>query len=104
MAINNVVITGRLMADPIIRYTQSGKAVASLSIAVNRRFKKDEADFFECVAWEKTAELICEYMRKGSQIGITGSIKQDRFEKDGEKRSKGVINIEQIEFLDKKGD
>jgi single-strand DNA-binding protein len=102
MAINNVVISGRLTRDPEIKYTQSGKAVASISVAVNRRFKKDETDFFDCVAWEKLAELAAEYLRKGSLIGIIGSLRQDRYEKDGQKRSKIVINIEQLEFLESK--
>jgi single-strand DNA-binding protein len=102
MAINSVIVTGRLTKDPEIRYTQSGKAVATLSLAVGRRFKKDETDFFDCTAWEKTAEVAAEYLRKGSLIGITGSLKQDRFEKDGQKRSKVTILIEQLEFLESK--
>ena len=58
MAINNVVLTGRLTKDPEIRYTQSGKAVASISLAVGRKFKRDEIDFFECIAWNVRARQI----------------------------------------------
>ena len=99
---NNVVIIGRLTRDPEIRYTQSGKGVANISVAVNRRFNKDETDFFDCTAWGKTAEIAAEYLRKGSQVGITGSLRQERFEVDGQKRSKVVITIDQLDFIGSK--
>ena len=99
---NSVVIIGRLTRDPEIRYTQSGKAVSNMTLAVKRRFKKDEVDFLDCVSWEKTAELTAEYLRKGSQVGITGALKQERFEVEGQKRSKVVINIEQLDFIGSK--
>ena len=102
MAMNMVVLTGRLTRDPEIRYTQSGKAVANLSLAVGRRFNKDETDFFDCTAWGKTAEIAAEYLRKGNQVGVTGNLRQNRFEVEGQKRSKVEVTIEQLEFLESK--
>jgi len=102
MAINMVILTGRLTRDPEIRYTQSGKAVASISLAVGRKFSKDETDFFDCTAWGKTAEIAAEYLRKGNQVGVTGTLRQNRFEVEGQKRSKVEVNVEQLEFLESK--
>jgi len=99
---NNLTVVGNLTRDPEIRYTQSGKAVANVGIAVKRRFSKDETDFFDCTAWGKTAELCGEYLRKGSKIGVIGAIRQEKFEVEGQKRSKVIINIEQLEFLSSK--
>ena len=102
MAINNVVITGNMVADTTLKYTQSGKAIANLTLAVSRRFNKDETDFFDVQLWGKTAEIAAEYLRKGSKIGIIGSLQQQRWEKDGKKFSKVIINGDQLEFLDSK--
>ena len=99
---NNVVVIGRLTRDVDLRYTQAGKGVANISLAVNRRFNKDETDFFDCTAWGKTAEIAAEYLRKGSQVGITGSLRQNRFEVEGQKRSKVEITIEQLDFIGSK--
>ena len=74
---NSVSLIGRLTADPETRYFESGKVVAKFSIAVNRT--KDEADFFEIEAWEKTAEVVSQYCKKGSQVGISGSLVQERW-------------------------
>ncbi len=78
--------------------------MVNFSIAVNDRFNKETSYFFDCVAWGKTATLVSEYLSKGSKIGITGSLRQNRFEVEGQKRSKVEINVEQVEFLDSKKD
>lgn len=76
--INNVVLVGRLTKDPDIRNTQQGTVVASFTLAVNRNFKDQngnrEADFINCVAWRKTAELLGDHVKKGQQIGVVGRI------------------------------
>ena len=102
MAINNVVITGNMVADTTLKYTQSGKAIANLTLAVSRRFNKDETDFFDVQLWGKIAEVAAGYLRKGSKVGIIGSLQQQRWEKDGKKFSKVIINGDQLEFLDSK--
>ncbi|MGM0508597.1 MAG: single-stranded DNA-binding protein [Fusobacteriota bacterium] len=103
MGINRVVLTGRLTRDPELRYTQSGTAVANFSLAVNRKYNRDETDFIRCVAWRKTAELAAEYLRKGSQAGVEGNIRVSSYEKDGQKRYSTEVYIDQLEFLDSKG-
>ena len=78
--LNKVILAGRLVADPELKQTQSGIAVASLRIAVNRRFQsrdsqqQPDTDFFNVTAWRNTAEFIAKYFRKGSAICICGSI------------------------------
>ena len=65
---NNIVLIGRMTKDPELKYTSTGKGNTRFTLAVSRN--KDEADFINCVAWEKTGETIAEYFRKGSQIGV----------------------------------
>lgn len=76
--INNVVLVGRLTRDPDLRYTQSGKAVVSFNLAVDSTFTdaqgNKKANFIQCVAWNKAAENLASYQRKGSRIAVTGSI------------------------------
>ena len=76
--INNVVLVGRLTKDPDLRYTSSGTAVATFTLAVNRNFTSQngnrEADFINCVIWRKSAETLANYARKGTLLGVTGRI------------------------------
>lgn len=96
---NSVNLIGRLTADPEVRYFESGKVIAKFSIAVNRT--KDESDFFEVEAWEKTAEVVAQYCKKGSQVGVSGSLIQERWKDKttGTGRSKVVIRCSRIELL-----
>ena len=89
---NKVILIGRLTKDPEIRYTQTSKAVANFTIAVSRRFKKDEADFINCVAWEKTAEFISKYFSKGGMIAVVGSI-QTRTWEDSEGKKRYITEV-----------
>jgi len=89
---NKVILIGRLTKDPEIRYTQTSKAVANFTIAVSRRFKKDEADFINCVAWEKTAEFISKYFSKGGMIAVVGSI-QTRTWEDNEGKKRYITEV-----------
>ena len=100
---NKVIILGRLTANPEIRYTQAGKAVASLTIAVNRGFGSDSADFINCVAWEKLAEIIGNNLSKGSQVLVEGRMQNRSYENNqGEKRFITEVVINNIEFVGSK--
>ncbi|GBG96793.1 single-stranded DNA-binding protein [Lactococcus termiticola] len=82
--INNVTLVGRLTRDPELRYTPSNVAVATFSLAVNRRFKnaagEREADFINCVIWRQQAENLANWAKKGALIGVTGSIQTRNYE------------------------
>lgn len=82
--INNVVLVGRLTKDPDLRYTSSGSAVATFTLAVNRSFTNQsgdrEADFINCVIWRKPAETLANFTRKGSLIGAVGRIQTRNYE------------------------
>lgn len=82
--INNVVLVGRLVRDPELRYTPSNQAVATFSLAVNRNFKNQngeyEADFINCVIWRQQAENLANWAKKGVLIGITGRIQTRSYE------------------------
>ena len=78
---NNIVLIGRITKDPELKYTNNGKGNTRFTLAVQRN--KDETDFINCVAWEKTAENIAEYFKKGSQIAVQGTIRTGSYEKDG---------------------
>ena len=95
---NVCTFIGRLGGEPEMRYTTSGKAVVSFSLAVNRDGKKDESDWINFVAWEKTAEVIAQYCHKGDLIGVTGNLQQRSWEKDGQKRSVHEVKVNRIDF------
>jgi len=97
---NKVIQTGRLVRDPELKATKSGKYVASFSIAVYKG--KDQANFFDCVAWEKMAEKIAQH-KKGEVIGIEGRLDQRSWEKDGKKMSKVEIIADWIETFSRPG-
>lgn len=88
--INNVVLTGRLTKDVELKYTQSGTAVGTFTLAVDRQFKnaqgEKETDFVNVVIWKKSAEALANYTRKGSLIGITGRIQTRNYENQQGKR------------------
>jgi len=102
--INQVVLLGRLTRDVELKYTNTGFAIANLSLAVNRRVKKDdtwqdEGNFFNCVLIGKRAEALAQYLVKGKQIGIQGELKQDRWEQAGQPRSRVEIFVTNIQLL-----
>lgn len=99
------VVVGRLTRDPELNQTNSGKAVVNFSLAVNRRFSKDDTtDFFDATAWGKTAELIAAHKKKGDQVLIEGDLQVDTWEQDGTKRSKVKIVAQSVVFLASKGE
>ena len=102
---NKVILMGNLTRDPEVRYTQSGKAYARMGIAVRRQFSKDKdaVDFFNLVAWDKTAEFCGKYFQKGSRALIEGRLQTSSYEnKDGVKVNSVEILIDNIEFGDSK--
>ncbi|MDY4011354.1 MAG: single-stranded DNA-binding protein [Fusobacterium gastrosuis] len=99
---NCINIIGRLTKDPELKFGQSGTAVARFTVAVARKMDKDKTDFFNCVAFKKTAEVISEYFKKGNQIGITGNVQINEYEVNGEKKKSVDVFVESITFLDKK--
>ena len=103
---NNVSLVGRLTADPEVKHTQSGTAYTRFSVAVDRQVKQGEekqADFINCVAWDKKAEFICKYFSKGHRIALTGSIRTGSYtDKDGNKRSTFEVWANNVEFVEKK--
>ncbi len=102
---NSVVLIGRLTKDPVLRYTPNdNRAVADFTLAINRAFKKDEADFIRIVVWGKQAENVANYLKKGSQCAVHGSIQTGSYtDKNGVTRYTTDIVANQVEFLSKKG-
>lgn len=97
---NNVNLIGRITKDLEMQQTNNGKNYVRFTLAVNR--DKDNADFISCVAWNKTAELICNYHQKGSQIGVTGAINTGSYEKDGQKVFTTDVIVRSISFVGSK--
>lgn len=98
---NKVMLIGRLTRDPELNFAAgSGTAVTRFSLAVKRPFKKDESDFINCVAFGKTGETIAQYITKGRQLAVTGSIRTGSYDaKDGSKRYTTDIIVDSFEFL-----
>lgn len=105
---NLVVLTGRLTADPELKTTQSNISVTSFSIAVSRRYRAGEegqTDFINVVAWRQTAEFICKYFKKGSMIGIEGSIQTRKYtDKNGNPRTAFEVVVNNAQFVESKRD
>ena len=103
---NLVVLNGRLVRDPELKFGQSGKAYSRFSIAVDRPFQtstdSQTADFINCVAFGKTAEFIGEYFRKGRKILLKGSLQMNQYESEGKKLTTYVVIAENVEFGESK--
>ncbi|MBL1208767.1 single-stranded DNA-binding protein [Geminocystis sp. GBBB08] len=107
MSLNIVHLVGRAGINPEIRYFDSGKVKCRITLAVNRVSKKDDQpDWFELEIWGKTAEIAANYVKKGSLIGIQGSLKIETWNdrNSGDKRSKPVINVDKLDLLGAKRD
>ncbi|MGM9979423.1 MAG: single-stranded DNA-binding protein [Clostridium sp.] len=98
---NKVVLVGRLTKDPELRFAAgSGSAVCRFTVAVNRQFKKDETDFIGCVAFGKTAEIIAQYLTKGREIAVSGSIRTGSYDaQDGTKRYTTDVAVDSFDFI-----
>lgn len=103
--INRVVLVGRMTRDPELRRTPSGAAVTSFSLAVNRTFTsangERQADFINCVVWNKTAENVERYCAKGSLVGVEGRIQTRQYDaQDGSKRTVVEVVCDSVQFLE----
>lgn len=102
---NKVIIVGRITKDPEVKLTTNQTQFCNFTIAVDRRFKDSngqrQADFISCVAWKTTATFIAKYFKKGSRIGITGSLQTRNFEdQEGKRRSITEVVVEEAEFVE----
>lgn len=97
---NKTILSGRLVRDPELTYTAGkGTAITRFTLAVSRPFKKEETDFINCKAFGKAAETIAQYLTKGRQALVVGSIQTGSYEKDGIKRYTTEVIVENFEFL-----
>lgn len=100
---NKVILVGRLTRDPEVRYTQTGKAVASFSVAVDTGFGENKrADFIPIVVWDKLAEVCGNNLTKGRRVLVEGRLQIRDYEKDGQKRRAAEVVAQNIEFLEPK--
>ena len=102
--VNHVIIIGRLTKDIVLKFTSGGMAIGSFSIAVNRRTKKgeqwvEEASFFDVSLFGKSAEGLAQYLTKGKQVAVEGELRQDRWQQDGQNRSKVYISANNVQLL-----
>ena len=102
--LNHVVLIGRLTREAELKFTSGGQAVCKFSIAVNRRKKsgdqwEDEANFFDIVLWGRQGEALHQYLVKGKMVGVDGELRQDRWQQDGQNRSKVEIVANNLQLL-----
>ena len=101
--LNSVLMEGNLTRDPELKYTSAGTAICALSVACNRYWKKGEdiqkeVSFFDVTAFGRLAEICAEYLKKGRGVRVVGRLKQERWVKDEQARSKVLIVAEHVEF------
>ena len=104
--LNSICLVGRAGRDPEMRFLSSGKSVANLTLAVNRRSRDEEPDWFNLEIWGKQAQVATDYVRKGSLLGIIGSFRLDTWthRQTGEQRFKPVVRVDRLELLGSKRD
>jgi single-strand DNA-binding protein len=104
--LNSVILIGRAGRDPEARYFESGSVVANFSLAVNRRSRDDEPDWFNLEIWGKQAQVAADYVRKGGLIAVAGSFRVEHWtdRASGEERSKPVIRVDRLELLGSRRD
>lgn len=110
MSINRVVISGNLTRDPEVRTTQSGMPVMSLGIAVNDRRRnsqtgewEDYANFIDCTMFGNRAQNVAQYLSKGTKVTLEGKLRWSQWERDGQKRSKIEVIIDDLDFTSNRG-
>lgn len=106
MSINRVVISGNITRDPVVRRTQQGMAILTISVAVNDRKRnqqtnewEDHANFIDCTVFGKRAESLSDRLHKGMKVAIEGKLRYSQWERDGQKRSKLEVAVDEIEFM-----
>ncbi len=106
--VNHVILIGRLTRDAELKYTSGGMAVCKFAIAVNKRRKQgeqwvEEANFFDIVLWGRSGESLNQYLVKGKQVAVEGELHQNRWEQDGQARSKIEIMANNVQLLGGQG-
>lgn len=97
--LNRITICGRLTRDPELRHTQNNTPVTTFTVAVDRDFQKDVADFFNCVAWKTKAEFVSSHWKRGQFIVVTGSLQSRQWEdRNGQKRTEWEIQADSVYF------
>lgn len=111
MGINRVIISGNLTRDPELRSTASGLPVLAFGVAVNERRKnqqtgewEDSPNFVDCTMFGTRAEALSRYLSKGTKVAIEGKLRWSQWEKDGQKRSKLEVIIDELEFMSSRSD
>ena len=111
MSINRVVISGNLTRDPELRSTQGGMEILALGVAVNDRRKNQQTgewedcpNFVDCVMFGNRAKSVSRFLSKGSKVAIEGKLRWSQWERDGQKRSKIEVIVEEIEFMTSRND
>ena len=103
---NQIILIGRITADPELRTTQSGINMVNFTVAVQRKYKNDQgrydADFIRCVAWRQTADFLHQYATKGRKIALTGELQSRTYDKDGQKRTLFEVVANSVELIDKR--
>jgi single-strand DNA-binding protein len=101
--LNRAILIGRLTRDPELRYTPSGTAVCNFTLAINRKFNREETDFIDIIVWQKAAENAAQYLTKGSLCAVEGRIQVRTYEtQEGHKRKAVEIVADDVRFLDSK--
>ena len=101
---NSITIVGRAGRDPEVKFLDGGKVVAKLSLAANGWTKEAETNWFDLEIWGKQAQVAADYVKKGSQIGVVGTIKTEGWtdKTTGQKRTKQVVNVNTLQLLGSK--
>ena len=99
---NKVILKGRLTATPELKRTANDIYVTDFSVAVNRRFNKEQTDFINCQAWRQTAEFISKYFTKGQEILVVGELHIEKWDKDGETRYSTRVVVDEVDFCGSK--
>lgn len=98
---NKVVLTGRIVRDLELKETNKGTKVCEFTLATNRPMDREKADFINVIVWDKQAENLCKYQKKGNLIAVFGEIRTDSYEVEGKKRYKTYVLCNQLEYLSK---
>jgi len=102
---NRAMLTGRLTKDPVLEHTKQGTPLCQFTLATNRSVIRDgkrETDFITCIIWNKLAENLVKFQRKGNLLGIQGELRVDTYESDGKRKYKSYVLVDEVEYLDSK--
>ena len=101
---NKIFLKGRLTSTPELRKTPADKSVADFSIAVNRRFNREQTDFINCQAWGATGEFVAKHFDKGQEICVIGELHIDKWQKDGVTQYGAKVNVDEVYFCGSKAE